>query len=116
MGHGTLEREDGRQAVGVTGILLRHLIGHEADVVVAMRCLGRPSRVDHVDLRADLVDRPEPGEGGQVDHLARVVVDEHLGVLDCHLLECVPHPDVGAGLGVVVTAACAGSLLRRDGS
>src|SRR4051794_33065808 len=76
----------------------RRVVGQEAQVVVAVRGLCRAARVDHVDLRGDLVAGAEPGRRGQRQDVVGVVVGERLGVEQGRLLQRVPHPVVGTGL------------------
>ncbi len=114
MGYRTLQRECGRQQVHVGGVLRRPFDGHEAEVVVAMRRLGQAPGVDDVDLRGEGVAGPQPGGRRQGDEIVAVVLDEDLGLGDRQLLECVPHPVVVAGLGVVVARSLAAGPLFGD--
>ena len=107
-----LQGEHGREPVHVGREARCLLVGHEAEVVVAVRALRGPAGVDHVDLAGDLVARAEPRLGHQRQHLVGVVVGEHPGLAHRQLLQRVPHPVVGARLGEVVAGrGAAGSLL-----
>ena len=84
-------------------------------MVVAVRGLRLAARVDDVDLRRDLVGRARATPSrDQRDDVVGVVVDEHLGVAHGELLQRVPHPVVGAGLGEVVARGGAARLLLGD--
>ncbi len=83
-------------------------------MVVAVHGLRGAARVDHVDLRGDLVAGAEPGAGDQGQDVVRVVVGERLGVVERGLLQRVPHPVVGARLCEVVPGARARRALLGD--
>ena len=58
VGHGALQGEHGRQRMDVHRVALCLLIGHEAEVVVAVgRLWGNAAGVDHVELGGHLVRR-----------------------------------------------------------
>ena len=110
-----LEGQHRRQRVHVGRVAGDHLVGQEAEVVVAVRLLGLATRPDHVDLRGDLVAGAEPGRRRERDHVVGVVVDERLGGADGELLQRVPDPAVGARCREVVAGRTArGRLLGDD--
>ena len=96
VGDGALQRQQRRQQVGVAGERLGPVVGHEPEVVVAVRALRRAAGLDDVELRSDLVRRAEPRRRGEGDAVALVVVDEALGLGDRELLQRVPDPIVRA--------------------
>jgi hypothetical protein len=100
--------------VGVRGIPLRLLGGHEPEVVVAVRHLRGATGVHHVDLRRDLIARTQPGGRNQRQHVVRVIVGERRGIPQRELVQRSPDPVVGARLGEMIAAGHAGGLLLRD--
>ena len=114
VGDGALEGEQRRKPVGLEGELLGLVVGEEAHVVVAVGVLGLPAGVDHVHLLGQLVAGAEPGLAGHRHRVGAVIVDEGVGVGHRQLLERVPHPVVGAGLGEVVAGEPALGVLGRD--
>ena len=114
VGDGALQGEQRRQQVGVAGELLGLVVGEEAHVVVAVGVLGLAARVDHVDLLGQLVAGAEPGLAGHRHRVGAVVVDECLGIGHGQLLQGVPHPVVGSGLGEVVAGGSSLGVLGRD--
>ena len=77
-------------------------------MVVAVHILGDAARIDHVDLRGDLIAGPQPGPAHGCDEVVRVVVREHLGRPQSQLFQRVPDPVVLPGGGKVFAgrAAC----------
>ncbi len=114
MGHRPLQGQHLGEGVHVGGVLRAHLVGLEAEVVVAVHRLPLAAGVDDVDLRGDLVARAQPSRGGEGDDVVGVVGHERLGVGDGQLLEGVPDPVVGAGLGEVVTRGRSPAALVGD--
>ena len=114
VGDGALQGEQRRQPVGLEGELLGFVVGEEAHVVVAVGVLGLAAGIDHVHLLGQLVAGSQPGLAGHRHRVGAVVVDEGVGVGHRQLLECVPHPVVGAGLGEVVAGEPALGVLGRD--
>ena len=64
--------------------------------------------------RRHLVVRSQPRAGGQRDDIIGVIVEEHLGVRDCQLVQGTPDPVVGTGLGVVIAGHQTGRPLRAE--
>ena len=114
VGDGALQGQHGRQQVHVGRVALDDVVLEEAEVVVAVRVLCLPTRTYDVDLGGDLVAGTQPGPRHQGDDVVRVVVDERLRIAHGQLLQRVPHPVVGAGLGEVVADLTAGGTLVRD--
>ena len=83
-------------------------------MVVAVRRLGGPAGVHHVDLGGDLIGRAEPGRRDQGDDLVGVVLGEGFRGANGHLLQGVPHAVVRARLGEVVTRGRARRALVGD--
>ncbi len=98
------------------GELRQRIGGLEAHVVVAVRRLRLAARIDHVDLRRDLISGAEPGLAHQRDRRVPVIAREQVRIAEAQLLQRVPDPVVGAGLGEMVAGiAVAGApLLDHD--
>src|SRR6266851_4751411 len=112
--HGALQAKHGRELVRVPRELRGLGVRGEPEVVVAMHALRRAARVDHVDLRGDLIARPEPGAACGRDEVVGVVGREHLRRAQGQLLQRVPDPVVLPGLGEVVACGAARRPLAGD--
>src|SRR4029453_16252207 len=86
----TLQGERRRQQVDVRGGAPGLLLRHEAQVVVTVCDLRLTVRVDHVDLRRDLVTGSQPGRGDQRQDVVVVVGGEVLRVADRELVQRAP--------------------------
>ena len=82
-------------------------------MIVAVRDLSRAARIDDVELRRDLIGRPEPGFAHERNDRVAVIGGEHRGVAQAELLERIPDAVVGAGLGEMIAAA---DVARRSSS
>ena len=60
------------------GYVDQMLIGHKAEVIVAVRNLLCPTGIDDIDLRGDLITRAQPGLADDGEGVVGVVVGEHL--------------------------------------
>lgn len=114
VGDRALQGQRRGEQVHVRGVPGGLLCGHEAQVVVPVRRLGGPARIDHVDLGGHLVAGAQPRLGDQGDEIVRVVVGEGLWVGQRELVGRAPHPVVGAGSGEVVPGGGPGLLLGPD--
>ena len=114
MGDGSLQREHGREFVGVVGVVLDLRRRHEAEVIVAVRHLGCPTGIDDVDLGRHLIRRTEPRGRHEVDDVVAVVVDEDGRISDGELFQGVPNSIVGAGLSEMIAHGLPGSILLID--
>jgi hypothetical protein len=74
-----LQGEHGREPVHVRREPRGLGVGGEPQVVVPVHALRRAARVDHVDLRGDLIAGPQPGPAHGRDEVVGVVVREYLG-------------------------------------
>jgi len=76
--HRALQRQHRRGAMQMRGIISQVLVGHEAEVVVAMWNLLFPAGIDDIHLRGDLIARAQPRLTGNGKCIVGVVVGEHL--------------------------------------
>ena len=100
-----LQRQHRRETLDVDGKALDRRRRLEAQMIVAMRDLSRAARIDDVELRGDLIGRPEPGLAHERDDCVAIIGSEDRRVAQAQLLERVPDAVVGAGLGEMVAAA-----------
>src|SRR6266498_1816638 len=114
VGDRSLQGQHRREAMHVGGVLRGQVVGLEAEVVVPVCLLCRAARIDHVDLRGDLVVRAEPGRADQGDDVVGVIVGEYRRLADRQLLQGVPHPVVGARLREMVAGGRAAGPLVGD--
>jgi len=110
----SLQGERRGEAVDVGRVAGGLLLGHEAEVVVAMGGLRRAAGVDDVHLRRDLVTGTQPRHRYQVQDVVGIVVDERPRVVERQLLQSVPDAVVGPGLGEVVAGRHAAPALVVD--
>ncbi len=109
-----LQRQHRRETLDVGGKALDRLRRLEAKMIVAMRDLSRAAGIDDVELRSDLIGRPEPGLAHQRDDCVAIIGREDRGVAQAELLERVPDAVVGARLGEMVAAADIARALFLD--
>ena len=83
-------------------------------MIVAVDGLGRAARIDHVDLRRDLVARAEPGVAHGRDDVVGVIGREDIRRAQCQLLQRVPDPVVLPGLGEMIARGAARGPLAGD--
>ena len=76
-------------------------------MIVAVALLCSAAGADEVDLCRHLVAGAEPGFGHRIERRGGVVAGEGLGIGEAELLQAVPDPGIGAGLGEVIAAAAA---------
>ena len=105
MGDCALQRQRRREPVDVGGKALDRLRRLKAQVIVAVRHLSRAAWIDDVELRGDLIAKAEPRFAHERDDRVAVIGGEDRGVAQAQLLERVPHPVVGAGLGEMIASA-----------
>ena len=112
MGDRALKREHGRETVDVGGKTLDRVGRLKAEMIVAMRNLGRAARIDDVELRGDLIGGAEPGFAHKRDDRIAVIGGERGGVAQAELLERVPDAVVCARFGEMIAPAdvAAGAL------
>ena len=71
-----LQRQRRRETLDVGGKALDRRGRLKAKMVVAMRDLRRPARIDDVELRGDLIGRPEPRLARERDDRVAVIGGE----------------------------------------
>jgi hypothetical protein len=105
MGDRALQRQHRRETLDVDRKALDHFRRLEAKVIIAVCDLRCAARVHDVELRRDLIGRPEPGLAHERDDCIAIIGSEDRGVAQAQLLERVPDAIVGAGLREMIAAA-----------
>src|ERR1700712_2380561 len=86
----------------VLGITLHGFRRLEAEVIVAVRSLRRPTGINHIHLRRHLVGRSKPSFTDKRDDVVGVVGGKCVRRLQTKLLECIPNSIVRASLGKMI--------------
>src|ERR1700678_538532 len=83
-------------------------------MIVAVHDLRGAPRIDDVELRSDLVGRPEPGLAHKRDDRIAIIGREDCRVAQAELLERVPDAVIGAGFREMIAAADVAQALFFD--
>ena len=105
-----LQSQRGRQQMGMNRPFRGIFARHEAKVIIAMRILRSPARIDPVDLRGELVIRPQPGIADQREADITVILRKSGRIGDAVFLQRIPDPVIRARFGEMIPRPGAGLL------